>query len=97
MHESLRHDSVDKEALSLLSPGARHDNIVRLEGVVLDADRRIKRLVLERADEGPLDQHIQRLLSPPDGRCVQRSGTVRVVSRHVCAGIFVHGVLDLLM
>ena len=58
------------EALALLAPGARHDNIVRLLGVVPDDDHHVKQLVFELAEEGSLDKHIQRLLRAPDGRCV---------------------------
>ena len=62
-----------EEALALLRPSARHENIVKLLGVIVEegASRRaVKSLVFELADEGSLDKHIQRLLAPPDGRCV---------------------------
>ena len=61
-----------EEALALLRPSARHENIVKLLGVIVEegAHRGVKSLVFELADEGSLDKHIQRLLAPPDGRCV---------------------------
>ena len=61
-------DELRSEALALLSPGARHDNIVRLEGIVLTDAHKVKLLVFELADEGSLDKHIHRLITPPDGR-----------------------------
>ena len=52
-----------EEAMALLSPGARHDNIVRLQGVIQGSGGSVRQLVFELADEASLDTHIRRLLT----------------------------------
>ena len=61
--------AIREEALALLSPSARHDNIVRLEGVVTEGSGVLKLLVFELAEEGSLNSHIERLVAA-DGRFV---------------------------
>ena len=65
--EAVVYRSQLEEAVLLLSPGARHDNIVRLLGVVLDVGR-VRQLVFELADEGTIENHIRRLLTSSDNR-----------------------------
>ena len=62
-----------EEAMLLLSPGARHDNVVRLLGVVLDVGR-VRQLVFELADEGSIENHIGRLLTSSDKGCESCTG-----------------------
>ena len=66
-----------KEALALLAPAARHDNIVKLLGVLLNDTRDLKALVFELADEGSLDNHVTRLVTRCGGRCGAASSCCR--------------------
>ena len=50
-----------REASMLVSPAARHENIVRLHGIIADEGGLVCQLVFELADQGSLDVHIRRV------------------------------------
>ena len=61
-------EAMKQRALFLASAPCRHDNLVRLVGVTLDDTRGVQSFVFELADEGSIDKHIHRLVTPPGGR-----------------------------
>ena len=61
-------EALKQRALFLASAPCRHDNLVRLVGVTLDGTVGVQSFVFELADEGSIDKHIHRLVTPPGGR-----------------------------
>ncbi len=74
----------------MLTPTARHDNVVRLLGVVLEDDRFVKYLVFELATEGSVEAFIARQLSGR-GTTALPFDVVQLVMRDTLCGLcFLH-------